>query len=140
MSKGKKTGGRNFVKGQVANPKGRPALTEEQKAIQALTREQFLEVANLLITKSIKELKEIEESPDTPALNSWIIRVILHNANVGDYDPLDKLLNRLIGKVPDKVESENNHYFNMLKEAQALTDDQLIHLSDQAKDFLKGGK
>lgn len=140
MAKGKKTGGRDVKKGQVLNPHGRPKLTDEERAVRNLSREQFLEVANLLISKSFEELQRILDAPETPALMSWIVRVILINAEKGDYEPLDKLLNRLIGKVPDKIESENRHVFEMLKQVEALSDEQLIQLGDQAREFLKGDK
>lgn len=139
MSKGKKTGGRDVKKGQVLNPKGRPKLTDEEKAVRNLSREQFLDVANLLISKSFEDLQKILDAPETPALMTWIIRVILLNAERGEYDPLDKLLNRLIGKVPDKIESENKHVFEMLKQVENLSDEQLIQAGDQAREFLKRG-
>jgi hypothetical protein len=97
--KKKKPRGRSWVKGQSGNPVGRPPLTPEQRQLRQLTREQFSEVANLLLSQNREALEKILASPDTPYFMELMIRLFFEMK----YDELDKLLNRLIGKVPDEL-------------------------------------
>jgi len=104
-SKGKKkVPGKPFQPGRSGNPGGRPKLSAEDRALRNMTKEQFREVANLLIEKDDQELMRIASTPGTPFLMVWLIQCYLKGAENGDYDTLDKLMNRVIGKVRDEVD------------------------------------
>ena len=74
------------------------------------------------------------DAPQTPALMSWVIKVILISSEKGDYTPLDSILNRLIGKVTDKLETKNTHEHSL----KALPDSDLIEEAKVAIAFLSG--
>lgn len=75
-------------------------MTDEERTMKALSREQFAEVMNLLLSKSKEELEQVLESPDLPYFMEMSIRFLFEMK----YDEFDKLLNRLIGKVKDELE------------------------------------
>jgi len=102
---GKNSGGKTrFKKGSCPNPGGRPKLDPEIKAIRQLTKDQFKELANLLLSGTFEDLQRILDKQETTALTGWMVRVIVQGWEKGDYRTLDELLDRLIGKVPNELE------------------------------------
>lgn len=101
--KGKKTGGRNFKRGNPGGP-GRPALPEEERALRKVTQTEFERIANKYLNATRYEIKAATNDPKMIALELVIVSVI-HKAVVnGDGRMLELLLNRLIGKVAVSVE------------------------------------
>jgi hypothetical protein len=91
-----------FKPGQSGNPGGRPRVDEETKRIRQLTKEQFKDLANILLSGTFEDLQRIQDAPETTALTGWTVKVIITAWERGDYKTLDELLNRLIGKVKDE--------------------------------------
>jgi hypothetical protein len=95
--------GRPFKKGQSGNPKGRPKLPPEIKILRSLDLATFLSELHDLWRAPRCELERILDNKDAEAGRGALARA-LFNATKGDLDALELLLNRLLGKVPDKVE------------------------------------
>lgn len=105
MAKGKKTGGRNFEKGNTAasahtsGPEKLPAWVRETKK---LTAESFVTSLHALHDLRESDLTRIVNDPDVPVKNvimaSWLI------GSIEDDAQRQNLFNRLFGKVTDKVE------------------------------------
>lgn len=93
-----------FEPGQSGNPSGRPKLDPDIKRLRGLTRDQFKDLANIILTGTQEDLQRLLDQPETSMLTQWICRVALSGAERGDYRTLDELLNRLIGKVKDEVD------------------------------------
>jgi hypothetical protein len=91
-----------FKPGQSGNPGGRPKLDEETKKLRELTKDQFKQLATLLLSGKFEDLQRLKDSQETTMLTMWMCRVIEGAAEKGDYKTLDELLNRLIGKVKDE--------------------------------------
>lgn len=72
--------------------------------MRQLTAHEFAEMANLIVKGEFDEIERIDREKDGSALRCWIAAVAVKAANAGDMDALDKLLNRLVGKVKDHVE------------------------------------
>lgn len=93
--------GTRWRKGQSGNPDGRPkeltALIEARK----LNRHNLEAVLNKLVTPRIEEIIE---------------RVIEEALATGDPKYADFLLNRLVGKVPDKIDIPLNPFSSMSDE------------------------
>jgi hypothetical protein len=100
-----------FKKGKSGNPGGRQRLTPEARAIQNLTREQYIRMANALHNVPPQRLIEIASDPETPSLMVWMAQAILKGQENGDLDSLDKYMNRVIGKVPDQMDLQVNEPF-----------------------------
>lgn len=72
--------------------------------MRQLTAEEFAEIANLIVKGSIEELRAIAKDESQSALKVMIASVAVKTISRGDMNALDTLLNRLVGKVKDRVE------------------------------------
>jgi len=104
MAKGKKTGGRDFVKGQVTNPNGRPKLPEHLKKARRMNKGKYEEILNKYMFLTKAELTIAVHDEETPMLEIYVIKCLLSGMGKGDYGTLDKMLDRLIGKVKEHIE------------------------------------
>jgi len=96
--KGKKTGGRNFKKGNPGGP-GRPPLPQEERVLQKITRTEFERIVNKYLLSTKEEIKRAILDPSIVAIELAAVSVI-HKAIVnGDGRMLELILNRLIGRV-----------------------------------------
>ncbi len=95
-----------FKKGnQLA--KGR-VMPEGQLALRRLTRVRLEEIIHKYMDYDLKALQAIIKDPGpTPAIELIIISLISKSITAGDSYRLDSILNRIHGKVPDKVEFED---------------------------------
>ena len=104
MAKGRKTGGRNFKKGQSGNPRGPEPLPEDIKAARKINVVEFERIVNKFLFASKGEVIKVTADPNTPVLE-LMVGAIVHKAVIeGDERRLDFILNRLIGKVKEQVE------------------------------------
>lgn len=95
-----------FKKGNQA-AKGR-TIPEGQLALRRLTRVRLEEIIHKYMDYDLKALQAIIKDPGpTPAIELIIISLISKSITVGDQYRLDSILNRIHGKVPDKVEFED---------------------------------
>lgn len=104
MARGKKTGGKNFQKGHVANPKGGGALSPEVRAIRKITLEHIEEVADLILDNNLEKLKALASNPETSVLKVWIAKAAATGIQKGDLHSLDAILNRVLGKPKERHE------------------------------------
>ena len=103
MAIGRKTGGRNFKKGQSGNPKGPAPIPEDIKASRQLTNFEFERIANKYLFACKDDVTKALTNPKTPFIELMVCSVI-HKAVVkGDERRLDFLLSRLIGKIVQPV-------------------------------------
>ncbi len=95
-----------FKKGNTA-AKGR-IMPEGLIAQRRLTRVRLEEILQKYLNTPLTELKEILGNPGTvPAIELMIVSILAKSITAGDQYRLEFLLNRIIGKVPDKVEFED---------------------------------
>lgn len=90
--------------GQSGNPGGRPADPPELKKLRHLTKQELVEIGNLIIKGSVEELKLIAQNPKTTVIQAMIASVAWRAIKRGDTQALDGILNRMIGKVKDEVD------------------------------------
>jgi hypothetical protein len=98
-----------FKKGVSGNPNGRPPLNPIQRALKNLTIETYREVIETVCTGNIDNLKSMVEDPKTSALQVGIARAFLKAMQAGDYAVIERIAERIVGKIPDelKVSSSN---------------------------------
>lgn len=93
-----------FPPGVSGNPNGRPP--EATRELKKYSKQLIAEVVNRLMAISYVEVKTISEQEDAPMIEQTIAKVLLKCHKHGDFSDLDKILDRVIGKVPQKVENE----------------------------------
>jgi hypothetical protein len=104
MAKGKKTGGRNFQKGQVSNPRGGGALTPQTRALRKITIEHLEEIADLILQGNIEELKRLATDPSTSVMKVWIAKAAVAGMTSGNLHSLEIILNRVMGRPRETVQ------------------------------------
>ena len=91
-------------KGEVRNPKGRPALPPEAREVRKMTTEEIIIIGTKLFDLSIKELRKIARSQTLPVKEVALAKVLVQSIKYGDVKRLDTVFNRVVGKVKDVLE------------------------------------
>ncbi|MBX7086672.1 MAG: hypothetical protein K1X70_09605 [Leptospirales bacterium] len=110
--KGKKTGGRNFPKGVSGNPKGRPPLSDVERAVREATRRALHESWEKVLSKnSMDDLISSLSKRDSPPIFVALAKAVQVSARTGDFSRLDRIMDRIIGRPKQSLElagSEDN--------------------------------
>jgi N-acetylglucosamine kinase-like BadF-type ATPase len=93
-----------FKKGSSGNPLGGKLHNQEIRKLKNLTEAELVEVGSLVVKGSIAELQALSKNPNCTALTAMMASVAAKAINKGDAQALDILLNRIVGKVKDRVE------------------------------------
>lgn len=103
MARGKKTGGKDFAPGN-SHGKGRPKVPEDVKEARKLNQVEFERVANKYLYLTRDELKASLAAPATTVVELLVGSIIGQAVQKGDHTRMEFLLNRLIGRVVDRIE------------------------------------
>lgn len=135
MARGKKTGGRDFVKGgpQPAN-RGRKPLPPDLKAATELTKSNLKGLLNKYLWMSKPEMQAVIKDHNTPMIEIVIASIVFKAAVQGDEKRLDFILTRLIGRVKEEIDLTT-----YLERLNNMSDQEIIELSTEAVAFLKDG-
>ena len=131
MTQGRKTGGRDFEPGNTFG-KGRPQVPEDLKELRKLTKPALELMMNRLIFLPVPQLKIIKKGRNTPSIEKILCNVIIKAVAWGDIGRLGFLLDRLIGKVPDKIEADILHLVEQVKYLRELPKEELQKLANDA--------
>jgi hypothetical protein len=127
LGKGKKTGGRDFKKGQSGNPSGGVKLPAEIRDIRKLSVEEYKRVVESLLNSSELTLQTTDLDPTAPYLERIVAKCLKRIYESGSIYSLDILLNRLIGRVPDVTpksgDEESRNGFAVLEEIRKVIND-----------------
>jgi hypothetical protein len=105
--KGKKAPGRPFKKGQSGNPSGRPKLPQDLLEAKKLTQIEFERIVNKYLFEGKQKLAQAAADPGTTVLE-LLIGSIIHKAVIeGDEKRMEFLLNRIVGKVTERIGGPN---------------------------------
>lgn len=117
MSKRKKTGGKDFVKGNPIRG-GRPKMPPELHKMKTMTKDDLTLLLHKMFKMGKDDIINIINNPKAPSLEVFIARIIQLGVKAGDTQRLDFLLNRMIGTVKQKFDHttddkpiENVHYY-----------------------------
>jgi len=93
-----------FKPGESGNPKGISPLSGERKTIKHLTAHDFAILFNQIRGMQVEDAKAISKDPDKYSVEYIaMIRIFLKIMATGDMVAYDRLLNRILGKVPDVI-------------------------------------
>jgi hypothetical protein len=96
--------GRPFKKGDIPNPKGRAPVPEDVREARKVDKEYALSVMSKFLYKSLDELEAMRSDASRPVYEHMLISAAIVSIETGDSSRIDFFLNRLIGKVTDKIE------------------------------------
>lgn len=97
MAKGRKTGGKNWPKGQSGNPKGRPKLPDEIKEARKLSVKKIIEMFSKYLLMTEAEFEKVDRTNLT-LLEVWFLKNIDTAMQKGNHAVFDKILDRIIGR------------------------------------------
>jgi len=101
-----------FQKGNKQG-KGRPPIPPEEKELRKkIHRINLLILQNLyneLFTLTRKQIIEIIKDVNTPMMKLWLAKVFIKAINEGDHITFERVMERLIGKVPVKLVGDSDN-------------------------------
>lgn len=100
----KNTGRTHFKLGNPGNPKGRPKLDPELKALRTRTREDVEKIILTLYDKNESALNKILANADTSFWEKHVARIILRGVAKGELAPFLALSDYIFGKQIEKVQ------------------------------------
>lgn len=108
-----------FKKGKSGNPGGlpkNPAVT----ALRNLTIKEYREVIELALVSNLEALAKLANDPATSAVQMGVARALMNAVKKGDFDIIERLATRIVGKIPDKLEvtSKNESAITILDQAK----------------------
>lgn len=122
-----------FGPGGTPGP-GRPALPPELKAISEMTKDEVKRLFAKHLRSTRPELEEIQADRKARSVDAWLASGILRGIELGDFNRLSFMLDRMIGKIPVDAEEAASGWADVLR---VLTDsgismDQIVgHLSSR---------
>lgn len=73
------------------------------KEMRKFTNKYLIEVIELAVMGNITGLQAILTNPNSPAIQVGIARSLFKAISDGDWDTLEKIISRIIGKIPDNL-------------------------------------
>jgi hypothetical protein len=99
MAVGKKTGGRNFEKGD--NRQRRPKKDPDFKALAQWTKTEIEAKMHNMLQYSVLDLRNIIALESNKVIDHWIARIILMGIKGGDTTRLNFMFEQIYGKLPE---------------------------------------
>jgi hypothetical protein len=113
MAVGKKTGGRNFVKGQSGNPNGRPRVPQDVKDLRIENRQEVERLVSLYCKVPDWKLNEVIADREADAIDKLVCRVILRGIARGDQSTLGFLTDFIFGARPKEIKLDNTSHLDV---------------------------
>lgn len=106
MGRGEKLAGYKFQPGVSGNPAGRPASGLALKELRKFTREHVADTFNKVMDMTDEELTELMADKETPVFEKACAKAVQKARESGDMGQIHTMLERIVGKVPQKFEGE----------------------------------
>lgn len=98
-----------FKKGKSGNPEGARAHNPATRALSRLTIETYREVIELVLTGNLEALRKMVEHPNTPAIQVGVATAFMKAIKNGDYAVIERIAERIVGKIPDELKVSSNN-------------------------------
>lgn len=90
--------------GEVRNPLGGKTHGPEVKAMRKLTAEFLKQMIEIAASSDVAELTRISNDPKSTVTELMVARCLHKAIKDQDWSLFDRIIERLVGKVPDKVD------------------------------------
>lgn len=97
-----------FKPGQSGNPAGRPP-NPIPDALKKLTKQSLRRTIRIIVKGNIDNVKAILKNPKSSALEVLVAASWLKAIERGDYSAAEHIIQRVIGKIPDRLVVESNN-------------------------------
>lgn len=97
-----------FKKGQSGNPGGKPKAPDDIIHARKLNQIELERIVNGYLFKTRNEVTESLKNPSTGMMELMVASIMGKAVQLGDASRLEFILNRLLGKVVDKVQVDSN--------------------------------
>ena len=123
-----------FAKGNTL-AKGRTPVPKDIKEIRQFNGKDFERVIKHYLHCSLEHLKELEKDETLQALDHLVIKVLVKAADTGDHTRLAFVLDRTIGKLPEKIihEGAATEFFKKLA-------GRIQEIESEKKPVIEGGE
>jgi hypothetical protein len=140
MAKGRKTGGKPFPPGKSGNPNGRPALPPDVRDAQKLTNDEYMRISTNFMAMTRTEIQEALQRPDATMLELMVGGIVAKAAKDHDYLRATFLLDRVIGKVKEQIETTHKYSHLSVTELESMTESALEFLRAHKAKLLEDPK
>lgn len=100
----KRPRGKPFEPGNRANPLGAGAHNPDLKRVRHLTQEAVADMGAMILEQNLDALRAIKDDPTAPVLKVWFAAIAVRAISKGDATALGPVLDRIVGRVKEKVE------------------------------------
>lgn len=97
-----------FKPGVSGNPAGRPPVPPAIHAIRRMTHAQVAEIGTVLLEGDLAAIEAITRDPKASVLKVWIASLIVTSLNKGDASIFNAIMDRIVGKVRDRLKIEGS--------------------------------
>lgn len=104
MTKGRKTGGRDFKPGKSGNPNGSPGLPQLLKDARKLNQVALERVVNQLLHCEENEIDALLAKKDASVFEKIVASILKAAILDADQHKMEWVLQRMLGKVKDQIE------------------------------------
>lgn len=97
--------GKGFQPGKSGNPQGARLHNVALKKLKRLAAPELARIIDLMLQSSVAELRTLKKNKKLPALDAWIVAIILKAQKRGDGKALEVILSRALGKPPTTIKA-----------------------------------
>lgn len=102
-----------FKPGQSGNPKGR-AVLPIKGVLREVTKEVLGRVIEEALAGNIDNIFKISQSPEVSAMEAILAKCLFEAYKKGDYTTYEKIIERIVGKIPVVLEVNARHMVKVL--------------------------
>ena len=93
-----------FKPGQSGNPGGKPKVPDDIRKARTLNQIELERTVNRYLYMDRAQVQEAIKNPETPMIELMVASIMAQAAQKGDERRLEFILQRMIGRVTDKIE------------------------------------
>lgn len=94
---------KKIQKGQVLNPEGGRSHDKEKRILKSLTVKHLKELIDMAVMGNEMDLDEVIENPYSSIVQKTMAKALKDAVKSGNWFAMENIINRIVGKVPDKV-------------------------------------